>query len=474
MQHMVKGTGQEVRTSATHPIQVNWLPADAADGVGLTFAPGKKGSSIYGYRWDRDLAADLQTLAREHRVQTLVTLMEDHELASSRIPGLIASTEHHGIASVHFPIPDLGVPDDASDVNVLLDGIEARLASGERVVIHCLGGIGRTGTIATCLLVRRGMTVADATRVVQDTRCKGFPESAAQKRFVAVYGRRVEKLRPSALLDRRGSATAQTTGRSSAPTPGAATLRDSSARGDKGLPWSVLGTSERARQHGGVALSRDQVCELLGAIEQQVSAAPAECFSLDLDGTATLHVKSRSYHAGQFEVPTLATLEQRVLATPPATRGRIRMSILRGTDGIRWRDEWTGVEGSILERAVEPRAQLPGHAQLMERLAVIASSIVNGGVARLAKAMEQVGHLAGQQAIVPQAREQVDLVLAYGGVDTGVGCRPLGENFAELPQLDQARARVADEVPLRERTEVIEETIVRHQEPEVCRRWTRD
>lgn len=90
------------------------------------------------------------------------------------------------------------------------------------------------------------------------------------------------------------------------------------------LPWRLLATPD------GAGLSRESVCELLGQIEDEVSRAPAECFSL-ADGIATLRVRGHSYHAGRFEVPTLAMLEQRVRATPPAAGGQLRLSILRGT-----------------------------------------------------------------------------------------------------------------------------------------------
>ena len=53
----------EIRTSVTHPIYVDWLPRDAPGKAGLTFAPGKTGSSNMGhYCWQRDLTTDLTRL----------------------------------------------------------------------------------------------------------------------------------------------------------------------------------------------------------------------------------------------------------------------------------------------------------------------------------------------------------------------------------------------------------------------------
>jgi hypothetical protein len=172
--------GRKVRTSATHPIEVNFLPVSTGLDIGLTFAPGKKGPSQYGAPWDRDLDADLDALRTRWQITTLVTLMEGHEFTTVKIPTLFDSVKRHGIASVHFPIPDMGVPRSIDELDNMLGDIEARLARKERVAIHCLGGIGRTGTVATCLLLQRGLPLVEATRIVQETRCAGSPKAASK------------------------------------------------------------------------------------------------------------------------------------------------------------------------------------------------------------------------------------------------------------------------------------------------------
>ncbi|MCX5745938.1 MAG: hypothetical protein NT062_25960 [Proteobacteria bacterium] len=79
--------------------------------------------------------------------------------------------------------------------------------------------------------------------------------------------------------------------------------------------------------------SRDQVVELLTTVEREVRAAPAGSFTFAADGTATLTVASGRYHAGRFELPTLATLTQRAAAidrSSGAPRDHVRLSMLRG------------------------------------------------------------------------------------------------------------------------------------------------
>jgi len=56
-----------------------------------------------------------------------------------------------------LPIRDLSVP-DPHDMAHILDTLDEALRAGHTVYVHCWGGIGRTGTVVGCHLVRRGMT----------------------------------------------------------------------------------------------------------------------------------------------------------------------------------------------------------------------------------------------------------------------------------------------------------------------------
>jgi len=53
------------RTSLTDPLRIAELPVAAAGGmVGVTFCPGKRGDSVFGRPWARDLDADLDVVQR--------------------------------------------------------------------------------------------------------------------------------------------------------------------------------------------------------------------------------------------------------------------------------------------------------------------------------------------------------------------------------------------------------------------------
>jgi hypothetical protein len=64
--------------------------------------------------------------------------------------------DHH-----RFGIGDFGLP-TAELMRSILDRIDESLRAGRRVYLHCWGGIGRTGTVVGCYLVRHGKTGTEA------------------------------------------------------------------------------------------------------------------------------------------------------------------------------------------------------------------------------------------------------------------------------------------------------------------------
>lgn len=67
---------------------------------------------------------------------------------------------HLGTTVVHVrhPIADGYVPRTREAMARILDAMDAALADGRMVYLHCWGGVGRTGTVVGCWLVRHGRT----------------------------------------------------------------------------------------------------------------------------------------------------------------------------------------------------------------------------------------------------------------------------------------------------------------------------
>ena len=74
-----------------------------------------------------------------------------------------------------WPIRDFGVPSVAHMAGIL-GAIEQALARNHVVYLHCWGGIGRTGTVVACYLVRRGLSADAALNRLAELR-RGTPDS---------------------------------------------------------------------------------------------------------------------------------------------------------------------------------------------------------------------------------------------------------------------------------------------------------
>lgn len=177
---MPSGSTLEVRTSASHPLRVDWVEAPSPWRVGITLAPGKHTLSTEGFRWERDLAADLDALVSQG-VGILVCLLETDEMARLGIPDLLAAARARGLHPIHAPIRDVSVPSAGEARAWIAQLLEQQ---GRPIVVHCNGGLGRSGVIAGCLLRALGLSGEEARRRLQTARGERCPETDPQRAFI--------------------------------------------------------------------------------------------------------------------------------------------------------------------------------------------------------------------------------------------------------------------------------------------------
>ena len=87
---------------------------------------------------------------------------------------------------LHILSNDMGVP-EFNDLVYAVDFIHRRVTNNEPVLVHCLAGLGRTGTLLACYLIKyQKMSANEATEKVREERpgsIQSYPQEEIIFRF---------------------------------------------------------------------------------------------------------------------------------------------------------------------------------------------------------------------------------------------------------------------------------------------------
>lgn len=126
-------------------------------------------------------------------VGTVVSLLTPEEERDLDLAKETAEGRTQGLEMISFPIPDRQVPKSEAKLTEVLDKVSAALSAGKNVVVHCRQGVGRTGLVSACLLVRGGMSPGAAVEKVSVARGVSVPETDEQRDWIDHFATAVAK-----------------------------------------------------------------------------------------------------------------------------------------------------------------------------------------------------------------------------------------------------------------------------------------
>jgi protein-tyrosine phosphatase len=124
---------------------------------------------------------------RDAGVDIVISLLTSDEEQELDLKNEAREVRGSGMKFISLPIPDRQVPPAESEVRVSIETVEADLSSGKNVVIHCRQGVGRSGLLAACLLITKGLSSGAAIDSVTAARGVPVPETDEQRRWIDHY-----------------------------------------------------------------------------------------------------------------------------------------------------------------------------------------------------------------------------------------------------------------------------------------------
>ena len=119
-----------------------------------------------------------------HAILSLLTPDEERDLD---LHDEASEARKLGLDFYSFPIADRQVPKSETKLGEVLDKMNNELSAGRNLLIHCRQGVGRSGLVAACLLIKSGMSPGAAVEAVSAARGVSVPETAEQREWIERY-----------------------------------------------------------------------------------------------------------------------------------------------------------------------------------------------------------------------------------------------------------------------------------------------
>lgn len=132
---------------------------------------GSPQPGLYG-DWEDDI-----TYLKKRGIGFVMSLTEE--------PLIQQELTDEGFGFYHLPIRDMDAP-MPRNAHEALNVLIAKIDAGHKVLIHCKGGVGRTGMIGACYLVTKGYTPQEAIQKVRSVH-NAYIQTRNQELFVSNF-----------------------------------------------------------------------------------------------------------------------------------------------------------------------------------------------------------------------------------------------------------------------------------------------
>lgn len=136
--------------------------------------PGKLLAGEFPGALHKDAAIKKIKALTDFGVEAFIDLTEERDGLES-YAGLVKPSSYQ-----RFGIQDVSTPASAQVTLAILNAIDGHMAAGRMVYVHCWGGVGRTGVIVGCWLVRHGLEPEAAVERLAEL-WKQCPKSTKRK-----------------------------------------------------------------------------------------------------------------------------------------------------------------------------------------------------------------------------------------------------------------------------------------------------
>ncbi|PJZ51767.1 dual specificity protein phosphatase family protein [Leptospira adleri] len=177
----ITGIREYIRRSKTLRIDFLKFESEKEDisRIGLTILPGRKDR-------ERNLNEDIQTIRREG-ITHVLCLLTENEFTEYGVKDLKEEYKKQGLDVYYCPVLDQTAPLLEQTIPAL-KWMDQALSKKEKLLIHCVGGLGRSGTLAAAYTIwKEKVTASEAISMVRESRSERAIESKIQEEFLSDF-----------------------------------------------------------------------------------------------------------------------------------------------------------------------------------------------------------------------------------------------------------------------------------------------